>query len=101
MVGRHFDRHLAQAWPDPLESEKSMKYLLWLGVIAVVWWIWSKRQAADQAGPVQKPAPKAEKMVRCAHCGVYLPASESLVADGGEAYCCPAHRDAGPAAGGR
>ena len=56
----------------------SMKYLLWLGVIAVVWWVWSKRQAAGSARPARKTppdappkaAPEAEQMVRCAHCGV-------------------------------
>lgn len=77
-----------------------MKYLLWLGVIAVVWWIWSKRQAAGSARPVQKPTPDAERMVRCAHCGVYLPASDSI-ADAGEVYCSEAHRISGPAPGGR
>lgn len=77
-----------------------MKYLLWLGLIAVVWWIWSKRQAAGSARPVQKPTPDAERMVRCAHCGVYLPASDSIV-DGSEVYCSEAHRASGPATGSR
>lgn len=36
----------------------------------------------------------AEDMVRCAHCGVHLPVSESLRADG-KTFCCAAHRDAG------
>ncbi len=74
-----------------------MKYLLWLGLIAVVWWIWSKRQTPGSARPAPKAAAEAEQMVRCAHCGVYLPASDSL-AEGGDFYCCVAHKLAGPAA---
>lgn len=39
--------------------------------------------------------PAGERMVACAHCGVYLPASEALEA-GGRSFCSAAHRDAGP-----
>lgn len=74
-----------------------MKYLLLLGLIAVIWWSWSKRKAAAEAPPVRPAAPDAEKMVNCAQCGVYLPESDS-VADGGLAYCCEAHRALGRAA---
>jgi uncharacterized protein len=35
----------------------------------------------------------AEDMVRCAHCGVHLPKSESIMA-GGQFFCSAAHRDA-------
>lgn len=35
----------------------------------------------------------AEDMVRCAHCGVHLPKSESIMA-GGEFFCGVAHREA-------
>ncbi|MDD2721263.1 MAG: PP0621 family protein [Gallionella sp.] len=35
-----------------------------------------------------------EDMVRCSHCGVHVPVSESLRA-GGQVFCCTAHRDAG------
>jgi uncharacterized protein len=34
-----------------------------------------------------------EDMVRCAHCGVHLPRSESIRA-GDKFYCCAEHRDA-------
>ena len=78
-----------------------MKYLLWLGLIAVVWWVWSKRQATDRRSvEEQRPAPVAEKMVRCAHCGVYLPESDGIAADG-QVYCSEAHRKLGAAAGSR
>jgi len=36
--------------------------------------------------------PVAEDMVRCAHCGVHLPKSESILA-GGNSFCCAEHRD--------
>lgn len=76
-----------------------MKYLLWLVVIAVIWWVWSKRQVADRrpASPMA-PSREAEKMVRCAHCGVYLPESDGLVAEG-QVYCSEAHRKLGVSAG--
>jgi uncharacterized protein len=35
----------------------------------------------------------AEDMVRCAHCGVHLPKSESIMA-GGQFFCGAEHRDA-------
>ena len=41
----------------------------------------------------QQDNPVAEDMVRCAHCGVHLPKSESILA-GGNFFCCAEHRDA-------
>ena len=39
-----------------------------------------------------EPKPKAgEDMVRCAHCGVHLPRSESIVSHG-ESFCTNEHR---------
>ncbi len=35
----------------------------------------------------------AEDMVRCAHCGIHIPVSESLRA-GDQTFCSAAHRDA-------
>lgn len=34
-------------------------------------------------------------MLRCAHCGLHVPADEAI-RDGELAYCCDAHRQAGP-----
>lgn len=42
----------------------------------------------------QQQQQSAEDMVRCAHCGVHVPVSESVQADG-QAFCSAAHRDAG------
>jgi uncharacterized protein len=36
---------------------------------------------------------QAEDMVRCVYCGVHIPKSESIMADG-KYYCCDAHRRA-------
>lgn len=72
------------------------KYLLILGLIFLVWSIASKKRTrAEAPPPVAKPA---ESMVCCAHCGVHLPASDSIVVDG-RFYCCEAHRPAGREAG--
>jgi len=34
-------------------------------------------------------------MVRCAHCGVYLPAPDAVSYEGEQIYCSLKHRDAG------
>ena len=52
---------------------------------------------------LQKPASKSKKppkgiardMVKCAHCGIHIPADEALYRDD-KCYCSPEHRDAGP-----
>ena len=75
------------------------KYLLWIALAAVVWWLWRKAQAArssEQAPPAERAA---ERMVRCAHCGVNQPMSESLLV-GERYYCCAAHRREAEADGG-
>jgi uncharacterized protein len=33
-------------------------------------------------------------MVRCAHCGLHLPATEAIAGPGGAVYCSTAHREA-------
>ena len=67
-----------------------MKYLLWFALLAVVWWLWSKRQnKVSDPSPRQHQAP--ENMLSCAHCGVHLPESEGIVA-GDRFYCSEAHR---------
>lgn len=64
--------------------------LLALGVFAA-WWILKSylRKAARDAAPA--PAPRAEDMVRCEHCGVHLPRSEGLAVDDRH-YCGEEHR---------
>ncbi len=50
-------------------------------------------------GPQRRVLPE-QHMVRCAHCGVYVPEAEA-VDDGDHCYCSQAHRTAGPVPQGR
>lgn len=77
-----------------------MKYLLLLALLVAVFWMWSKR-ARDRLDidESKTPAPLPEKMVVCAHCGVYLPEGEALIDNAGKTYCCEAHRSIARGAG--
>lgn len=78
-----------------------MKYLLVFAVVFVAIWLWRKNRREEmQARP---PPPKPSKpptvgapqaMVRCAHCGVHLPAVDAIAGPGGAVYCSAAHRKA-------
>jgi uncharacterized protein len=85
----------------------TLKYLLVLFVVAIGVWMVSTRSrkpgGRDDAArdkPSSAPAAKPQQMLRCAHCGLHLPASD-VVTDGSLAYCSESHRrlGAGPAAG--
>ena len=63
--------------------------LLALGLLCAYWVLKSYRRNVDRrAAP---PAAKGEDMVRCDHCGVHLPRSES-VASRGRHFCSQEHR---------
>jgi uncharacterized protein len=68
-----------------------LKFLLLIAVIVLACWILKVygRKVQRRAGGVQPPA--GEDMVRCAHCGVHLPRSESLMAEQ-TFYCSADHR---------
>lgn len=69
-----------------------MKLLAWLLLgILVFWALRSKKTGITEkkAGTPHLDAP--ELMVKCAHCGVYLPASEAI-AQSGELFCSEEHR---------
>lgn len=77
------------------------KLLIWavLAMLALVGWkLWTASQRRIERAR-REPRPGAgnavEPMVRCAHCGVHLPASDAVTA-AGLVYCCPAHRELGP-----
>lgn len=57
-----------------------MKYLLWIALIAILYWTLRKsRNPRKDADPCAPPAQRApERMVCCAYCGVNLPVSESV-----------------------
>ncbi|HEU4373147.1 MAG TPA: PP0621 family protein [Telluria sp.] len=70
------------------------RLLFWLALaILVVMAIRSKLRSSSIQPPPSRPMPRqpeAETMTRCAHCGLYFPASEAVRADGLD-YCSPAH----------
>ncbi|WP_420476117.1 PP0621 family protein [Noviherbaspirillum sp. ST9] len=73
-----------------------MKILLWVLVaFAIVMWLtYGKKQrvkaAHDNPQPSTPGAP--ETMVRCAHCGTYIPASEAVSLPSGMQFCSEEHR---------
>lgn len=74
-----------------------MKYLLVLGVVALVLWLMLARKPRVPPAPRddgQRPG-QPQAMVVCAHCGVHLPRGDALLGSG-QTFCSVAHRDAGP-----
>lgn len=82
------------------------KLLSWVVLIAVAYLalrflaLSQRRRERSAAAPPETPGESggqrqvgSEMMVRCAHCGVHLPASEAIH-DGERTYCDRAHRDA-------
>lgn len=70
-------------------------FLILLGVIAYL--LYTRAQAGRVRNFPHKQTSatsKTEQMVVCAHCGVYLPQSDSLEA-GGQHYCSLEHRQLG------
>jgi uncharacterized protein len=80
-----------------------MKYLLVLAVVVVAIWFWRRGRQEEMRSrppPPQTPpavgAPKA--MVRCAYCGLHLPATDAINGPDG-IYCSAAHRKAAESQG--
>ena len=75
-----------------------MKYLIVLVVIAVAIWLWrrNRRDGPDEGGAAPPPPPLGtpHAMVRCAHCGLHLPATDAIAGPGDRIYCSAAHRNA-------
>lgn len=72
-----------------------MKLLLWaaIGFIVVMWLLRSNKvSSAGHASGVSNKDKLIEPMVQCAHCGVYIPASESVTAASGKVFCSDEHR---------
>ncbi|MFH0132106.1 PP0621 family protein [Variovorax sp. VaC1] len=88
-----------------------MKYLLVLAVLWVAIWLWRKNRREEMRDAQRERAAKAQRppgapavgppqaMVRCAHCGLHLPATDAIAGPGGTVYCSVAHRQAGAAPG--
>ena len=69
-----------------------MSRLLFFAVIATVVY-WLLKSYSKQLSKEEELPPKAEDMVRCAHCGVHVPKHEGILA-GDAYYCSEAHRRA-------
>lgn len=67
-----------------------MSRLFLLVAVIVVIYLLLKSFRRNVAKPDEQAKP--EDMVQCAHCGVHLPRSESLLHDGAY-YCSALHRD--------
>lgn len=71
--------------------------LAWLGLRSVLRQLREQRERAAVADERRerrdKGRDRVEAMVRCEHCGVYVPRNEA-VEDAGRWYCSGAHRDA-------
>ena len=80
-----------------------MKYLV-LAVIVLIAIAWLRQQGRRSRGdsPPQRPpdanpaasaAAAPQDMVRCARCGLHVPAADAVTDAAGRTYCCVAHRD--------
>lgn len=73
-----------------------MKFLLWAVLIfAVIWVLRSKTRSASSDAPAARPPSshrEIETMVRCAHCGTYIPLSEAVLDASRTAFCSAEHR---------
>jgi len=66
--------------------------LAWLGYRLLRRWLGVGTGSA-QKNRTQPQKSSEEFMEKCAHCGVYVPASQALH-NGSRSYCSAAHRDA-------
>ncbi|MDR3158311.1 MAG: hypothetical protein LBU11_04725 [Zoogloeaceae bacterium] len=71
-----------------------MKFLL---ILLLCWIVWRLLRPAPRQKTPPSPAREhgGEKMIACAHCGVYVPERETLRAENGRCYCSSEHRAAG------
>ena len=72
-----------------------MKYLLLIGLLALVFFLLGAKRArppeVNKSKP--KPEPLPQDMLKCAHCGLHLPRDEALPGRGG-VFCSAEHRQA-------
>lgn len=64
--------------------------LIAIAFAAAFWLLRNHRRRADRRAQ-QAPDAQAEDMVDCAHCGLHLPRSESVVS-GPRHFCCAEHQ---------
>jgi uncharacterized protein len=64
------------------------RLLVLIALLALAGWLW--RHFTRPRHPRTPATPKAQPMVRCAHCGVHVPQAEALAHDN-RWYCSRAH----------
>ncbi|MFT5589721.1 MAG: hypothetical protein ACI9ZF_001899 [Bradyrhizobium sp.] len=74
-----------------------MRFLAWLVLVVVVIYVVRKKMTAAMRPPPAsaeqaRRSVEGESMVSCAHCGIYIPASEALSGPHDQLYCSPEHR---------
>ena len=79
-----------------------IKYLLLGLLVALLYYAWRRpRSNSPRATGQPTPPPLPQSMVKCAHCGVHMPANEALLGQrptGADYFCSEDHRRAGPRA---
>lgn len=70
-----------------------MKFLLTLALLALVFFVMGAKRGRPREPEARAPQPPAQPqaMLRCAECGVHLPADEAFPGRGG-VFCSAAHR---------
>jgi len=73
-----------------------LRLLLTLALIGTLIWLWRHRhRQALPPKPTKTTEPSSEPMLRCAHCGLYVPRHLALMS-GTTSYCSQAHLQQGP-----
>lgn len=70
------------------------KFLLLIGILAVIAWFWLGRKNQTGNADDHPPSKATETIVICAHCHLHVPESEAICVDG-QHYCCDEHRKLG------
>ncbi|WP_428505316.1 PP0621 family protein [Roseateles sp.] len=70
-----------------------MKYLILIGLLALLFFVLGFKRARPPQPPVAGKARDSapQDMLSCAHCGLHLPRDEALPGQGG-VFCSAAHR---------
>ncbi|WP_425394007.1 PP0621 family protein [Candidatus Propionivibrio aalborgensis] len=68
-----------------------MRNLILIVLLFVVFWILRRALSSRSGRQASQTTSAPEMMVKCAHCGVNQPISESILTNG-RYYCCSTHR---------
>ncbi len=68
------------------------RLILILAIVGVIY-VLLRRYRNNSLNQTATPPVEPQTMLRCKQCGVHVPSSEAVLANG-ENFCCAAHRDA-------